>query len=115
MALTWSGFASPRQRIRKRSGVELAVDEQAPHLLEGDRADELLDVDAAVAQRRALLVGLGDLGGEGDDAFQAALYLTHLKLRSVSRCACARWRRTLFTLPHARMEHHRRRPPGERS
>ena len=39
----------------------------------GTCADEVLDVDAAVAQRAALLVGLGDLGGEGDDAFEAGL------------------------------------------
>ena len=50
---------------------QLAVDEQAPDLPERDVADELLDVDAAVAQRAALAVGLGDLGGEGDYAFEA--------------------------------------------
>ncbi len=50
-----------------------AVDQQAPDLLERHVADELLDVDAAVAQRAALAVGLGDLGGEGDDALEAGL------------------------------------------
>ena len=60
-----------------RPGLELAVDEQAPHLLERDLADELLDVDAAIAQRAALLVGLGDLGGEGDDALEAGLDFAH--------------------------------------
>ena len=54
-----------------RPGSKRAVDEQAPDLLERHRADEVLDVDAAVAQRAALLVGLGDLGGEGDDALEA--------------------------------------------
>ena len=37
--------------------------------------DEVLDVDAAVAQRAALLVGLGDLGREGDHALEARLDL----------------------------------------
>ena len=158
--MTWSGLASPRQRIRKRSGIDVALvdlalrdrrlagaarrlrDERERHhrrarevvarLLVGDvdqlpeaplgrehrqrglhvdarvagadrqrvrlgrrqararsapstsrpqtcsnghRADEVLDVDAAVAQRAALLVGLGDLGGEGDDALEAGLDL----------------------------------------
>ena len=45
--------------------------EQAPDLLVGHLADEVLDVDAAVPQRATLLVGLGDLGGEGDDALEA--------------------------------------------
>ena len=58
-----------------RPGQERAVDEQAPDLLEGDVADEVLDVDAAVAERAAFLVGLGDLGRERDDAFEAGLDL----------------------------------------
>ena len=58
-----------------QAGLEAAVDEQAPDLLVGDRADQVLDVDAAVAQRATLFVGLGDLGGEGDDAFEARLDL----------------------------------------
>ena len=36
-------------------------------------ADELLDVDAAVAERAALAVGLGDLGLDGDDALETRL------------------------------------------
>ena len=70
-----------RERVRYRrrqAGLEAPVDQQAPHLREGDRADELLDVDAAVAQRAALSVGLGDLGGEGDDALQAGLDFGHV-------------------------------------
>ena len=54
-----------------RPGAELAVDQQRPHVAERDVADEVLDVDAAVAQRAAVLVGFGDLGLEGDDAFEA--------------------------------------------
>ena len=60
-------------RGRRQAGQQLAVDEQAPHLLERHVPDELLDVDAAVAQRAAGAVGLGDLGGEGDYAFEAGL------------------------------------------
>ena len=69
-----------------QAGLEVAVDQQAPDLLEGDRADEVLDVDAAVAQRAALLVGLGDLRGEGDDALQARLDFAHAR-------SCTRFRR----------------------
>ena len=42
-------------------GLERTVDEQAPDLLERHPADQVLDVDAAVAERRPFLVGLGDL------------------------------------------------------
>ena len=66
------------QRVRfggGQAGFEVPVDQQAPDLLVGDRADEVLDVDAAVAQRATLFVGLRDLGGEGDDAFEARLDL----------------------------------------
>jgi hypothetical protein len=65
-------------RLRGRQArLRGAVDEQAPDLLERHAADELLDVDAAVAERAALLVGLGDLGGEGDDALEAGLDFAH--------------------------------------
>ena len=56
---------------RRHARQQLAVDQQAPDLLERHVADELLDVDAAVAQRAAGAVGLGDLGGEGDYALEA--------------------------------------------
>jgi hypothetical protein len=58
----------------RQAGVQAAVDEQAPDLRVRDAADEILDVDAAVAQRPAVAVGLGDLGGEGDDALQTGLH-----------------------------------------
>ena len=67
-----------RERVRLRgrqAGLEGAVDQQAPDLLEGHLADQVLDVDAAVAERAALLVGLGDLGREGDYALEARLNL----------------------------------------
>ena len=62
-----------RQRVRlggRHAGLEAAVHQQAPDLLERHAADELLDVDAAVAQRAALLVGLRDRRVEGDDALE---------------------------------------------
>jgi hypothetical protein len=43
----------------------VAVDEQAPHLLVGNVPNKFLDVDAAVAQRATLFVGLGYLRREG--------------------------------------------------
>ena len=52
-------------------GLNLAVDEQAPDVAEAHPADEVFDVDAAVTQGAALAVGFGDLGLEGDDAFEA--------------------------------------------
>src|SRR5437899_1926595 len=58
---------------RGEAGLEAAVDEQAPHLLVRDSADQVLDVYASIAQRPAGPVGLGDLGGEGDDALEAWL------------------------------------------
>jgi hypothetical protein len=51
--------------------LELPVHEQPPDVLERHPAHEVLDVVAAVAQGATLLVGLGDLGGEGDDALEA--------------------------------------------
>ena len=62
-----------RERLGRRQAVaELAVDQQRPHVAERDLpVDQILDVDAAVAQRAAVLVRLGDLGGEGDDALES--------------------------------------------
>ena len=63
-----------RERLGGRQpGAELAVDEQRPDVAERDLADEVLDVDAAVAQRTAVLVRLGDLGAERDVALEAGL------------------------------------------
>jgi hypothetical protein len=56
---------------RRQAGIEAAIDEQAPDVLVVDGADEIFDVDPAIPKGAALLVGLGDLGGEGYDAFQA--------------------------------------------
>ena len=54
----------------RHARLEAAVDEQAPDLLERVVADELLDVDAAVPERRAFLVGLRDLRLERDHALE---------------------------------------------
>jgi hypothetical protein len=61
-----------RFRGRKPRG-EPPVDEQTPHVAVRDPSDEVLDVDAAVAQRGAFLVRLGDLGLEGDDTLEPGL------------------------------------------
>ena len=67
-----------REGLRGRQArVELVVDEQAPHVAEGDLADEVLDVDAPVAQDAAVTVGLGDLGLECDDALKSGDELGH--------------------------------------
>src|SRR5204862_3296612 len=58
-------------------GVDVVVDEQSPDLLVGDVADELLDVDSAVAKGAALAVRLGDLGLDGDDALEPRLEVIH--------------------------------------
>jgi hypothetical protein len=66
------------ERLRVRHlRVQVVVDEQAPHVLVGVVADELLDVDAAVAELPAFTVGLGDLRLDGDDAFEPRLELVH--------------------------------------
>ena len=62
---------------RRETGFELAVDEQAPDLLERDPPDDLLDVDTAVAEGGAFLVRLGDLGLERDDPFEPVMHLGH--------------------------------------
>jgi hypothetical protein len=56
---------------RRQPGEEGAVHQQPPHLLERHRADQVLDVDPAVAERAAFLVRLGDLGRERDHALEA--------------------------------------------
>src|SRR5262249_29872630 len=64
------------------------VDEQSPDVLVWVVADELLDVDAAVAERAALAVRLGDLRLDGDDAFESRLEVVvtaHRTSNSISR------------------------------
>ena len=61
-----------------RPGSKRAVHEQPPYLLVVDRADELLDVHAAVAERPVVAVGLGNPRVEGDHALESG---PHLVLR----------------------------------
>ena len=88
-----TGVHRDRERLgRRESGTELAVDQEGPDVAEGDLADQVLDVDAAVAQRAAVLVRFGDLRLEGDDAFQAGYEVVgHLA------CSSARGRRPRLT------------------
>jgi hypothetical protein len=65
-----------RLRVRHRR-IEVVVDEQAPHVVVGVLADELLDIDAAIAERAALAVGLGNLRFDRDDALEARFELVH--------------------------------------
>ena len=65
------GWAAGTVR-RGQAVAEFSVDEQRPHVGEGDLVlDEVLDVDAAVAEVAAVFVGFGDIGGEGDDALES--------------------------------------------
>jgi hypothetical protein len=52
--------------------AEFSVHQQSPHVAESDvLADQVFDVDTAVAQGTAVLVGLGDFGGERHHAFES--------------------------------------------
>ena len=50
----------------------------------GDMADQFLDVNAAIPERTALLVRLGDFRLEGDDAFKSRLEVRHRSFLSSS-------------------------------
>ncbi len=85
---------------RRQARAVGAVDEQAPDVLERHPADDVLDVDAAVAERGPLLVGLGDLGPERDDALETLVYLyastvichvAHCAVRSPTSARSARY------------------------
>jgi len=64
MFAEWTGTG--KRFCRLKAGMKSTVDEGAPHGAEAHAADELFDVDAAVAQRKrtAFAVGFGDLGLE---------------------------------------------------
>ena len=84
-----AGVDRDRERLGGRqAGVEGAVDEQAPDVAEGDVADQVLDVDAAVAQGAALLVRFGDLRLERDDSFEPGYEVGH---QAAPRDVCDRW------------------------
>jgi hypothetical protein len=68
-----------RERFgRRQARLERRVDEQPPDVAVVDLADQVLDVDAAIAQRTSFPVRLSDLGLEGDDAFQPGLEIACL-------------------------------------
>ena len=69
--------------------LEAPVDEQTPDLLERVAADELLDVDAAVAKRRPFLVRLGDLRLERDHALEPGLEVVHASTLADRRAPAA--------------------------
>ena len=72
-----------RYRVRAgrgQAGGEGVVHQQAPHVAEGDVPDQVLDVDAAVAEGSPLPVRLGDLRLERDNAFEPGPELGHLPL-----------------------------------
>ncbi len=62
----------------RHAGLEALVHEQSPDLLVRHPADQLLDVDASVAEGSALAVRLGDLGLDGDDALEPRAKLNRL-------------------------------------
>ena len=69
-----AGVHRDRERVgRRQAGPEPAVDQQRPDVAERHPPDEILDVDAPVTQRPAVLVRLGDLGAERDVALEARL------------------------------------------
>ena len=71
----------------RQTRVERAVDQQTPHAAVVVVADELFDVDAAVAQRATFAIGLGDLGLEGNDPFEPVLnyyWFTHGRTPRIS-------------------------------
>ena len=73
---------------RREAGLVGAVDQQPPDVLERHPSDDLLDVDASVAERRPFLVGLGDLGPERDDALETLVHLYASTVFShVAHCA----------------------------
>ncbi len=69
--------------------VDVVVDEQPPHVLVGVAADELLDIDASIAERAALPIGGGDRRLDRDDPLETWLEVVHLARKSIDRVAAA--------------------------
>src|SRR4029077_6248339 len=76
---------------KRHARLDVVVHEQAPHVLVRVLADQRLDVDAAVAERSPLAVGLHDLGLDRDDALETGLEVvaahTLISSSSISRPA----------------------------
>jgi hypothetical protein len=80
-----AGVHRDRVRLgRRQPGREGVVHQEAPDVPVGDMADQFLDVYAAVPERTALLVRLGDFRLEGDDAFKTRLEVRHRSFLSSS-------------------------------
>ena len=101
---------------RRQRQVEVLVDEQAPDVLERIAADELFDVDAAIAEVAAVFVGLGDLRLERDDAFEAGAEVAGRLIgrERYTRCIERRWPTDVYPgrrrdgaprHPHSRRRH----------
>lgn len=73
----------------RQAGVERTVDQQAPHVPEGDVADQVFDVHPPVAERSAFLVGLGDLRLERDDTFESGYEIGHQAAPQIVRTRAA--------------------------
>jgi hypothetical protein len=71
---------------RRQARLVLAIDQQPPDLLVRDVADQLLDVDAAVAKRATLPVRLGDRRVERDYSLKSR---RNLDQRQASQDSCA--------------------------
>ena len=103
-----------RRLVRLRLGhrrVEIVVDEQAPDALVRVVADELLDVDAPIAERAALAVRLGDLRFDGDDTLEARLELAHVR-ESTRTDRLGTWGRVRLRGPPSHPDPRRRDGPG---
>ena len=66
---------------RWQTRIELGVHEESPYVAVGDTSHKVFDIHAAVAQGAAFTVGLGDLGFEGDDAFESGDEVAHVCLQ----------------------------------
>ena len=87
--------------------AEPAVHQERPHVAERDLTiDQILDVHAAVAQRTAVLIRLGDLGGEGHHAGKTLdeilMHRSHRPILApygVTGVALSRWLQRANTWP----------------
>jgi hypothetical protein len=50
------------ERFRRwQARIELIIYEQTPDIAEGHAPDEIIDIDTAISERTAFLIGFGDL------------------------------------------------------
>src|SRR5438270_1827853 len=87
-----AGMHRYRERLGGRQArPELAVDQQRPDVAERYPADQILDVDTAIAECAAFPVRFRDLGLEGDHALQPRLEIGHLALLDRQGRRLCRW------------------------